>query len=195
MSGAIGESVISTHTRPIYRGSQATSSPHRELYHSPHTLVDALLVSLLLAAPELPPPVKPELELVLLVSPSLAQPEEAAAPPKSRPFSASASHSVSPVALLDARLEDASGRWGSKALKRLAGLRSAITRDVPRMEARIRMSGGSERILWVVGAGDGEGICMGRSLLAADMEGFKRSVEAVEVLREHEMCAYDLPSF
>ena len=70
--------------------------------NSPHSLLLLVLVSLLLDEPALPPPIRPELELVLLVSPSLAHPEDAAPPPKSLPFSASASHSAS-VSLVDWR--------------------------------------------------------------------------------------------
>ena len=132
------------HTRLL--GSWGTGVTMSKQNHSPHTLVEALVVSLLLAAPELPPPVKPELELVVLVSPSLAHPEEAAAPPRSRPFSASASHSA--FVSLDAWLA-ARGLWGSKALRMLAGRMSPITSDIPRMDARTRMRGIIERIFCV----------------------------------------------
>lgn len=60
-----------------------------------HSLLLLLLVLPLLAEPDVPPPTRPELELVLLVSPSLPQLDEEAPPPKRSLVSASASHSVS----------------------------------------------------------------------------------------------------
>lgn len=71
-------------------GRSGSDSPHEEL------LLEEPPSSLLELEP-LELPVRPELELETLVSPSLPQPEDEAPPPSKLPFSASDSHSVSPV--------------------------------------------------------------------------------------------------
>lgn len=68
----------------------------------PQSALVLLLLSSLAELPLVPPPNREDELLVDEVVPSLAHPEEAAPPARPLPFSASASHSVSPVEVEEA---------------------------------------------------------------------------------------------